>query len=82
MPNKTIKPSKTSGTGRGAPGKPRAAGAGPKPKGQRPLSRRVSLRLAEETDDSLTAHAETRGVDRTDIAREAIEEWLRNHQFV
>lgn len=57
----------------------RAKGAGRPPKGNALLSRRLPLRLAEDTDDSLIAHAARRGVDRTDIAREAIEEWLRNH---
>lgn len=55
---------------------------GAPPKADSPYEVTISLRVTSETDSSLRAWANLEGVQRTDIARRAIEKWLRDNSFV
>lgn len=42
----------------------------------------ISLRVTRDTDSSLRAWAKLEGVQRTDIARRAIEKWLADQAMI
>lgn len=70
------------------PARLRKPGAGRKAKGASPYEKQINLRISAETDSSLRAWARVESeetgktVDRTDIARDAIENALRDKQFI
>lgn len=57
-------------------------GSGPKPKGDSPYEVAILLRVTKNTNDSLRAWASVEGVQRTDIARRAIEKYLLEKSFI
>lgn len=79
MPDVTTKP-KGGDTRKAAAKNGKRVGA--PPKADSPYDVTISLRVTSETDSSLRAWAKLEGVKRTDIARRAIEQWLRDNSFV
>lgn len=67
--------------GRGGPGKRRKPGGGPKKK-ENPYTCPVSTYVTADDGESLAAWAKTEGVSKAEIARRAIEQLLRENQFL
>lgn len=55
---------------------------GAPPKSDSPYEVTISLRVTSDTDSSLRAWAKLEGAKRTDIARRAIEEYLRTRTII
>ena len=68
-------------SGRGGPGKKRRPGGGRKAKTDPAFTHPVSTRLTDSDGQSLAAWAALEGVTEAELARRAIEDFLRQRQF-